>query len=122
MHLDAASVFCEFDFIKSIVLFTFGYEVRHRVRNEKASIVAGIYHLIDMLFDEIAFDGKSVGLFLFRWHIYKVVGGKREKQFVSFFVYAWGNGHSLFSAFDGSAQINCFETAFAFLVCINGKE
>ena len=114
MLLDAASVFCEFDFIKDVVFLTSGYEVCHSVRNEKALSVGGTYHFIDMLFNEIAFDGKSVGLFLFRWHIYKVVGRKREKQFFSFFVYAWGNGQSLFSAFDGSAQIYHIETAFAF--------
>ena len=114
MYLDATSVFCEFYLVMRIVFFTFGYEVRHRVRNKKALSVVCAYHFIDMLFDEIAFDGKSVGLFLFRWHIYKVVGGKREKQFVSFFVYAWGNGQSLFSAFDGRAQINGLVTALAF--------
>lgn len=114
MLFDAASVFCEFNLVMTIVFFASGYKVCHCVGNEKALFVVGTYHFIDMLFDEIAFDGKSVGFFLFRWHIYKVVGRKREKQFVSFFVYAWGNGQSLFSAFDGRAQINGLVTALAF--------
>lgn len=121
MLFDAASVFCEFNLVVSIVFFTIGYKVRHSVRNEKASIVVGTYHFIDMLFDEIAFDGKSVGSFLFRWHIYKVVGRKREKQFISFLVHAGGNGQPLLLAFDGRAQINGLVTALAIAVCVYSK-
>ena len=122
MLFDAASVFCEFNLVVSIVFFTIGYKVRHSVRNEKASIVVGTYHFIDMLFDEIAFDGKSVGFFLFRWHIYKVVGRKREKQFISFLVHAGGNGQPLLLAFDGRAQINGLVTALAIAVCVYSKK
>lgn len=114
MLFDAASVFCEFNLIYRIVFLASGYEVSHSVGYKKVSIVGGAYHLIDLLFVEIVVDGKSVSLFPFRRHIYKVVGREREKQFVSFFVYAWGNGQSLFSAFDGRAQINGLVTALAF--------
>ena len=114
MLFDAASVFCEFNLVMTIVFFASGYKVCHCVGNEKALFVVGTHHLIDLVFVEIVVDGKSVSLFPFRRHIYKVVGREREKQFVSFFVYAWGNGQSLFSAFDGRAQINGLVTALAF--------
>ena len=122
MLFDAASVFCELNFVMTIVFFASGYEVCHCVGNEKALFVVGTYHLIDLVFVEIIVDGKSVNLFLFRRHIYKVVGREREKQFVSFLVHAGGNGQSLFSAFDGRAQINGLETALAITVYVYSKK
>lgn len=122
MLFDAASVFCEFNLVVSIVFFASGYEVCHSVGNEKASITVGTYHFIDMLFVEIIVDGKSVSLFLFRRHIYKVVGREREKQLFSFLVHAGGNGQALLLAFDGRAQINGLETALAIAVCVYSKK
>lgn len=121
MLFDAASVFCEFNLIYRIVFLASGYEVSHSVGYKKASIVGGAYHLIDLLFVEIVVDGKSVSSFLFRWHIYKVVGRKREKQFISFLVHAGGNGQPLLLAFDGRAQINGLVTALAIAVCVYSK-